>query len=244
VTLVSAISSHQEQNMKKALPFGLANRIVKSSIARRSFTLGTLLSISLVGMTAQVQADERRVATERFTEYADVVDVQPIYKEVRTRIPRQECWTEEQQVIVGYEDVSRRDYRPDVRRSDSSTGNAIVGGLIGGVIGNQLGRGHSSHSRTGATVAGAIIGSAIGNEAANGISRHRNFDRPRHVETRPVYETRPVERCNRVIESHAERQLQYYNVTYRYKGREFVTQLPRDPGARIELQVSISPARR
>lgn len=212
---------------------------------RRSIILSTLLSVSLVGMSAQTLADERRVATERFTEYAPVIDVQPIYQEVRTRTPRQECWTEEQRVLVGYEDVIRYgDHRSDERQTQNSTGNAIVGGLIGGVIGNQLGRGHSSNSRTGATVAGAIIGGAIGNEATGSVSRHRREERPRQVESRPIYETRPVERCNRVVASHSERQLQYYNVTYRYKGREFVTQMPRDPGDRIELQVVVSPARR
>ena len=210
-----------------------------------SVILNALLSVSLLGISAQTLADERRVATERFTEYAPVIDVQPIYKQVRTRTPRQDCWTEDQQVIVGYEDVVTRDgRRSDQRHPQSSTGSAVVGGLIGGVIGNQLGRGHSSQSRTGATVAGAIIGGAIGSEATGRVSRHRRNERPRTVESRPIYETRPVERCNRVVASHSERQLQYYNVTYRYKGREFVTQMPRDPGDRIELQVVVSPARR
>lgn len=212
---------------------------------RRNLVVSALLSVGLVGLSAQALADGRRVATERFTEYAPVVDVQPIYKEVRTRTPRQECWTEEQQVIVGYEEVIRHGgHRYNERQTQNSTGNAIVGGLIGGVIGNQLGRGHSSNSRTGATVAGAIIGGAIGNEATGNVSRHRNGGRPRQVESRPIYETRSVERCNRVTGSHSDRQLQYYNVTYRYKGREFVTQMPRDPGERIELQISVSPARR
>ncbi len=223
----------------------LLSQTLKAPSLSRSLILSTLLSAGLVGMSSQTLADERRVATERFTEYAPVIDVQPIYKEVRTRTPRQECWTEEQQVIVGYEDVIRRDgRRSEQRHSQSSAGGAVVGGLIGGVIGNQLGRGHSSQSRTGATVAGAIIGGAIGNEANDSVSRHRRNERPRQVESRPIYETRPVERCNRVVASHSERQLQYYNVTYRYKGREFVTQMPRDPGDRIELQVSVSPARR
>ena len=228
--------------MKQA---ALPNHRLKTSSFSRSLILTTLLSVSLVGMSSQTLANERRVATERFTEYAPVIDVQPIYKEVRTRTPRQECWTEEQQVIVGYEDVISRDgRRSGQRHSQNSTGSAVVGGLIGGVIGNQLGRGHSSQSRTGATVAGAIIGGAIANEANGSVSRHRNNERPRRVESRPIYETRSVERCNRVVASHSDRQLQYYNVTYRYKGREFVTQMPRDPGDRIELQVSVSPARR
>ncbi|ASJ75017.1 glycine zipper 2TM domain-containing protein [Granulosicoccus antarcticus] len=231
--------------MNPALPSKRADRLPGSISTARKLFLSAFLSTSLIAMSASTQASDRRVATERFTEYAPVVDVQPIYKKVRARTPRQECWTEQQQVLVGYEDVVIRDgSRSDNHRSQNSTGNVIVGSVIGGVIGNRLSRGQSSHSRTGATVAGAIIGGAIGNEASNGVSRHRSYERARHVESRPIYETRPVERCNNTVKAHSEQQLQYYNVTYRYKGREFVTQLPRDPGDRIELQVSVSPARR
>lgn len=213
--------------------------------ARGRWIASALLSSILLGTTTGSLAADRRVATERFTEYAQVIDVQPVYRETRVREPRQECWTEEQQVIVGYEEVTRRDpYRPHHNDRSNSSGNAIVGGLIGGVIGNQLGRGHSSQSRTGATVAGAIIGSAIANESSNQVSRHRRLPDQRHVESRPIYETQSVQRCKRVTESHPEQRLQHYNVTYRYKGREFVTQLPRDPGNRIELQVTVAPARR
>lgn len=213
---------------------------------RHRVLVSALLAGILTGTTTVASAaNDYRVATERFTEYAQVVDVQPVYREVRSREPRQECWTEQQQVIVGYEQIERRPhYRSHESQRSSSSGNAIVGGLIGGVIGNQLGRGHSSQSRTGATVAGAIIGGAIGNETAGQVSRHRRQEPTRHLESRPIYETQSVQRCKRVVDSHPEQRLQHYNVTYRYKGREFVTQLPRDPGSRIELQVSVAPARR
>ncbi len=213
---------------------------------RKRFLASAVLAGVLMGTAATpgVAAD-RRVSTHRFTEYGQVIDVQPVYKEVRTREPRQQCWTEEQQVIVGYENISRGGrYQTHEQQRHSSTGSAIVGGLIGGVIGNQLGRGHSSQSRAGATVAGAIIGGTIANEAGNQVSRHRRYETPRNVERRPIYETRSVERCNRVVESHAERHVQHYNVTYRYKGREYVTRMQRDPGRRIELEVTVAPARR
>ena len=78
----------------------------------------SLLAASLMGFSGTAGATERYVATERFTEYAQVIDVQPVYREVRTLQPREECWTEEQQVIVGYEDTVRRGYsRESVRRS-------------------------------------------------------------------------------------------------------------------------------
>ncbi|MBX2881513.1 MAG: glycine zipper 2TM domain-containing protein [Granulosicoccus sp.] len=207
-------------------------------------TLHSLFSICLVIGVSNVHADKRHVATERFTEFAKVIDVQPIYREVRLREPKQECWTEQQQTIVGHESAHRHEqYQAYRHESRGSSGDTIVGGLIGGVIGNQLGRGHSSGTRTGATIAGAVIGGAIANEASAGSTRHRRSQASRHRPSRPVYETRPVEKCRRVYEARYEQRLQHYNVTYRYKGRTFTTQLARDPGDRLELQVSVSPAR-
>jgi len=224
----------------------IGDRLNKKSAKAISLTL-SLTTLALGSIAAQAAASDRRVATERFTEYARVIDAQPIYREVRTREPRQECWIEEQQRVVGYEDTTR--YEQGIARqpqSNHSSGDVIIGGVIGGVIGNQLGRGHSRNSRTGATVAGAIIGGAIANESSNRDSRHRRQERtPRRVESRrPVYETTQIEKCKRVSESISQRKLQHYNVTYEYKGRRFITQMPRDPGNRIELQVSVAPARR
>lgn len=200
-----------------------------------------LIATTIAMASSPSLAAKNGATTQRFTEYANVVNVQPVYRQVTLREPTQQCWTEQEQHIVGYEQTTR--YR-EQRVNRSSAGSAIVGGLIGGVIGNQLGRGHSRGSRTGATVAGAIIGSAIGNETGGHTSRHRRFQESGNSQSTPIYETRNVERCKRVVETRTESQLQHYNVTYQYKGRNFVTQMPRDPGNKIELQVSVAPARR
>ena len=215
---------------------------MKHSNSKRSRFSCIIIAATLSVFSSAAMAANNRVPTERFTEYAKVLDVQPVYQKIRLREPQQQCWTEQERHIVGYERVTQsgnsRPYR-------NSTGNTIVGGLIGGVIGNQLGRGHSNRSRTGATVAGAIIGSAIGNESKNQrSSRHARYRNTEQVQSTPIYETRDVERCKRTVELRTESQLQHYNVTYLYKGRKFVTQLPRDPGKQLELQVSVSPARR
>ena len=216
------------------------------NIPTRKFPATAALMMSLcmtsVMTTGTASASDRRVATERFTEYADVVDVRPVYKNIRVSEPRQECWTETRRHIVGYESPRyehHEAYRSERRHSSSG---AVVGGLIGGVVGNQLGRGHSSSSRTGATIAGAIIGGAVGNEASGEVLRHR---RPQTVRRQgaPIYETEEVERCKQVAESRLEQRVQHYDVTYRYKGRTFTTRMRRDPGSQIELQVNVSPAR-
>lgn len=206
--------------------------------------LGASIAVATLLSAGAVSAADERVAAQRFTEYADVIDVQPVYQNIRVREPRKECWIETRQEIVGYNQErseSHRAYRSE--RRHSSSGNAVVGGLIGGVIGNQLGRGHSSKSRTGATIAGAIIGGAIGNESRGTVERHRRTPPSSTKHRVPVYETVETERCKEVSESRLEQRIQHYDVTYRYKGRSFTTRMKRDPGRQIELQVSVAPAR-
>ncbi|MFT4726381.1 MAG: hypothetical protein ACI9UN_000876 [Granulosicoccus sp.] len=214
---------------------------MKHTYSQHRFLSCTLIAATLSIFSTAAMAGNNRVPTERFTEYAKVLNVQPVYQEIRTREPRQQCWTEQERYIVGYERTTQSGNR---RPNRNSAGNAIVGGLIGGVIGNQLGRSHSNRSRTGATVAGAIIGSAIGNESNHRSSRNGRYRNTEQAHSTPIYETRDVQRCNRTVESRTESQLQHYNVTYLYKGRKFVTQLPRDPGKQLELQVTVAPARR
>lgn len=197
-----------------------------------------LLAASVGALTALAPASAEardRVRAERLVVEANVVDVRPVYREVRYSEPRRECWTEEVRHVVR----EGRGHRYD-GHARSGDGGAIVGGLIGGVVGNQLGRRGSSGERAGATIAGAIVGSVIGNEAGSRPARHRrHYDPPR-----TVYETRPVERCRTVEASRSERRLQHYDVTYSYAGRTYTTRLPRDPGPTLELNVTLTPARR
>ncbi|MFK7890578.1 MAG: glycine zipper 2TM domain-containing protein [Granulosicoccus sp.] len=217
---------------------------MKLKLSYHAYTRFLFPYLMVIACTA-AQATDRFVPTERFTEYAKVVDVQPVYREVRLREPREECWTEQQRELIGYEQAYRHQpYQGQNHRERHTSNGVLAGSIIGGVIGNQLGRGHSSSSRTGATIAGALIGGTIANEATASSARHRAKRLPPQAQRHPVYETRPVEKCRRVVESRYEKRLRHYNVTYVYKGRTFTTQLPRDPGDRLELQVSVAPARR
>jgi uncharacterized protein YcfJ len=155
-------------------------------------------------------------------DYARVIDVDPIVRQVRVTTPKRECWTE-----TRYEEVQTGGYDP--RRG--SAGSMILGGIIGAAIGNQIGRGDG---RRAATVAGAVIGSAIGHDAAGRRARNAG---PVYTETRP-YDT---ERCEvRYDESYEER-IDGYRVTYEYAGRRQTTQLPYDPGDRIRVRVDVRP---
>lgn len=82
----------------------------------------------------------------RSTEFAQVVDARPIYREVRVPVSREECYDE----------------RVPVRQARvGEGGSALIGGILGYVVGNQIGGGSG---RDVARVAGAVTGAAIGSD--------------------------------------------------------------------------------
>ncbi len=146
-------------------------------------------------------------------EYARVVGVQPQHRRVRVSEPVRDCWDEVEHVSDG-------------PFSARHIGGTLVGGLIGGVLGNQVGDGRG---RQVARAAGAIIGGAVGHN----VSRDRQHAR---YEDERVYQ-----RCEtRYRDSWVER-VDGYQVTYEYAGRQYVTQLPYDPGERIRIRVDVTP---
>jgi uncharacterized protein YcfJ len=115
----------------------------------------------------------RKYRADAGFDYARVVDVEPIVKEVRIETPRREC----------RESVQSVESRPD------TGARTILGGVIGGVLGSQFG---SGRGRDAATVAGALIGSRVGYDSANGRyarSQERVIER-----CRVSYETEYEER--------------------------------------------------
>lgn len=80
--------------------------------------------------------------------YAQVLNVAPIYEDVRVSRPIEQC----------------EDYERTERVGPASAGGTLLGAIIGGVVGNQVG---SGSGRRAATVAGAAIGGAVGHEAGS-----------------------------------------------------------------------------
>ena len=103
----------------------------------------------------------------------------------------------------------------------------VVGGIIGGAVGHQIGNGRG---RDIATVAGALLGASIGNDM-----RNRNYRDREWVETQQV--------CREVVDYTEQRQVVAYEVTYRYQGRRYVTEMDHDPGARVRVEVDVAPVR-
>lgn len=167
-----------------------------------------------LAMCAMAQPPERgydgdRVADNARLAWADVLRVDPVYDEIQSSRPRQECHDE---------DVGVRDTR------GNNTAGTIFGAIVGGALGNQVGKGDG---RTAATIAGAVVGGAVGNHAA------------RHDDT---YATQTETRCRTVNEEYTERRIVGYDVQYRYRGDVFMSQLDYDPGERVRVRVSVSPA--
>lgn len=102
----------------------------------------------------------------------------------------------------------------------SATG-AVVGAIAGGLLGNHVGGGTGRALATGVGVlAGAAVGDNLGNRD---VEPHRREER----------------RC--VREDHWVQEVTGYEVTYRYGGMQRTVVLPRDPGRRIEVEVSVTP---
>lgn len=150
-----------------------------------------------------------------FSDYGEVVDVEPRVRMVEIATPREECWEEAVRYVHG-----GRDY---------ATADSVVGGIVGGLLGREIGGGRG---RDAAIIGGTLIGAVAGR--SHGEARSRPSQEHVHYETR----------CRTVQEYHSEERIGGYRVTYVYRGETFTTQLPYDPGDRLPLQVRVSPARR
>lgn len=105
----------------------------------------------------------------------------------------------------------------------NSTAGTILGAVVGGVLGSTIGKGDG---RKAATVAGAVVGGAVGNRASD----HGGS-----------YETTQT-RCREVSSVSEQRQIMGYDVEYRYRGEVYESRLNYDPGERLRVRVSVTPA--
>lgn len=147
-----------------------------------------------------------------FYDYADVIEVQPIFELVRVHSPSQRCWTETH-TRYGYRG-GHNSYTPE-----------IVGAIAGAAVGNRFG---SGRGRDPATAAGAVSGGSIGHDVKR--CRHRY-----------VY-NEPVERCETRDEFHEEERIAGYKVKYRYGDRIYHARTDHDSGDRIRVRVQVEPA--
>ncbi len=178
-------------------------------------------AVTLITSAATVQAEhddgQRRNSDAQF-DYAQVLSAQPIVKHVTVTTPVRECWQETEYYTVN-------------RHYGRSGPGTLIGAVIGGVIGHQFGSGHGNDA---ATIVGSLIGAAVGSD-----SEQRAYD-DRHGSG---HRSRQVERCETQYREHREERVDGYNVTYRYNGQKYRTEMPYDPGERLRVRVDVRPAR-
>ncbi len=192
----------------------------KFSLKKLALPLVVAGSMALVSVP--VAAKKYRSNANQTFDYAKVTNVNPVYDTYQVNNPVEHCYDEQVRV---------RDKRR-YSRYDSKTPE-IVGGIIGGVIGNQVGKNGGGKARDVATVVGAVLGGSIARDA-----KHNNRNN-RYRGGQDRYET--VQRCE-VRDSYTTRQeLVGYDVTYKYRGNIYHSQLNNHPGDRIKVKVTVDP---
>jgi uncharacterized protein YcfJ len=110
-----------------------------------------------------------------------------------------------------------------VQQTPSNKGiGTVLGAVVGGVLGSTIGHGRGN---TAATVGGAVVGGAVGNSVASGGST--------------TVTNQTVCQQGQVVD---QRQIIGYDVEYRYHGDIYMSRLSYDPGERLRVRVSVSPA--
>lgn len=181
------------------------------------------LAVACFALAATAGAQERAAAPAANAPdsmhygWADVLRVDPVFEEGSSE-PQQECY--EEQVLVQPGQTSEAD---DGKR----IGGTVLGAIIGGVIGSRFGKGDG---RKAAAAAGAVAGGAIGNNLASTDPR---------APAAPRYAT---QRKCRPVEGAASRRVVAYDVEFRYRGELYNARMNTDPGDRMRVRVSVTPA--
>lgn len=179
-----------------------------------------LIGVAIAGWIGMspLRAEADRYAHEEDSYFvrAEVVDVQPLWRTVQVSEPRRVCRKEPVR-HVHHGRGGNRTHTP-----------AILGGIIGGVVGNQIGKGRG---RNLATAAGVVLGASIGSDYA------RNQRQPGRTHSYVTTE----HHCAVEETVHQEERIEGYRVTYRYHGRQFVTQTDHHPGRTVRVRVRVEP---
>jgi len=130
----------------------------------------------LTGLIVGVAVATAGVAVANFDllnrnpKYAEVLDVDPVSKSIKT--PREEC---SEQAVTRTKPV----------KDEHRVAGTVIGAVVGGVLGSQVG---SGDGRKVATAAGAAAGGYAGNKVQQGV-QNRNTYTTTETQCRTVYDT-------------------------------------------------------
>lgn len=189
------------------------------------FTVMTLC----FSLNAEAGKDNKHHKSNKYTDYARVVNAQPVYRSVSRQIPRQECHIES----VSYQEANPH-YQGN--KSYHSGTPMILGGLIGGAIGHKAG--HHKKAKNAGAVVGALLGGSIGRDLYSRSQRNQQ----QNYEPQTITRYRDEEVCQTRYHTEFEEVLDGYDVNYVYQGRNYFTRMKRDPGRDLRVAVNVRPA--
>jgi uncharacterized protein YcfJ len=187
----------------------------------KPLTKSLIVAGMIAGISLPAAANKYRDYNNSAYDYARVVNVEPVVETYQVNNPVEECWDEQVRHDTYYDDR-----RPKNRTAD------IIGTIIGGAIGNRFGHGDG---RKIATVAGAVLGRSVGRNVRRN-NEYRNRD---HRDASYTYET--VKRCELRDSYTTKEHIIGYDVSYKYRGNVFQTQMSNQPGDKIKVKVTVDP---
>lgn len=194
----------------------------------KKIAMPLVLASTVALISVPVAANKYRSYNNETYDYAKVISVDPVYDTYQVNKPVKHCYDEEVRVRE-----PRRHSRHS--RHDSKTPE-IIGGIIGGAIGNRVGKKGGGKARDVATVVGAVLGGSIARDVKHKNRHKRHHDR---YDRHDRYET--VKRCETRDSYTTHQELVGYDVTYKYRGNVFHSQLDYDPGKKIKVKVTVDP---
>ena len=152
--------------------------------------------------------------------WADVLRVDPVYDEVAAR-PRssEECYEEQVEPPP-----------PPAADGQRRRRRTVLGAIIGGVVGNRFGKGNGRTATTAAGVDRRRSGGQQSRATATTIARMPMAAIPRE------------RHCRSIDNGATQRHIVAYDVEYRYRGELYTSRMNYDPGDRIRVRISVTPA--
>jgi uncharacterized protein YcfJ len=176
----------------------------------------TAAATMMLLFTLPASAGSRYRHGDAYTDYANVISSEPLYRTVRIETPERECWDEP--VTVYHEVDGYRSMTP-----------MILGGIGGAAIGHEFGHGRGRHI---GAVAGGILGASVARDLQHNYRSRQGTYTTTHYETR----------CETRSSWREEERLDGYQVKYKYNGRVYHTTMDHDPGKQFRVNVNVMPA--
>lgn len=197
----------------------------------KKLALGMAMALLIAPLAASAQGNHHGYMHDWNSGYAPITQVTPHYETYMRNNIRNVC-SNESAYNDGYEHNNEyNSYRDhEFENTDHHrTRNGILGAVIGGALGNQVGKGDG---RKAATIGGAVIGGAIG-------ANHNDYDRNRYGNDNynVNYRHNEGQHCERMSTPVSYREVNGYDVTYVYHGKEdhvFTTRYPQGGYIKIE----------